>query len=84
MLCFYFLQRFFFIFRQRERVREREEEKHQYVVAFRVPPTWDLAPNPGTCPDWELNKDPLVHRPELNLLSHTGQDRKVLSLRETI
>ena len=81
---FLFSSKIFLFFRQRGRVREREEEKHQYVVAFRVPPTWDLARNPGTCPDWESDEDPLVHRPELNLLSHTGQGRKVLILRETI
>ena len=28
------------------------------VVASRVPPTGDLACNPGMCPDWELNWRP--------------------------
>ena len=36
--------------------REREGEKHQCVVAPRVPPTGDLACNPGMCPDWEVNQ----------------------------
>ena len=31
------------------------EEKHQCVVAFRKPPTGNLAHNPGMCPDWESN-----------------------------
>ena len=34
---------------------EREEEKHECVVASHVAPTWDLAHNPGMCPDWEPN-----------------------------
>ena len=32
---------------------ERNREKHQCVVAFNVPPTGDLAHNPGMCPAWE-------------------------------
>ena len=32
--------------------------KHQCVVASRVPPTGDLAFNPGMCPDWESNWQP--------------------------
>ena len=35
---------------------EREGEKHQCVVAFNGCPTWDLACNPGMCPDWESNQ----------------------------
>ena len=38
--------------------RGREGEKHQCVVATRVPPTGDLACNPGMCPDQELNWQP--------------------------
>ena len=33
----------------------REGEKHQCAVASRVSPTGDLAHNPGTYLDWELN-----------------------------
>ena len=40
--------------------REREGEKHQCVVASHVPPTGDLACNPGMCPGWELNWWPFV------------------------
>ena len=36
--------------------RGREEEKHQCVVAPRMPPTGDLACNPGIWPVWELNQ----------------------------
>ena len=32
---------------------EREGEIHQGVVASLMPPTGDLAPNPGMCPDWD-------------------------------
>ena len=46
------------MFRQREREEKREGEKHQCVVASHVPPTKDLACNPGMCPDWELNQRP--------------------------
>ena len=49
---------FIFIFRQRGREGKREGEKHQYVVASCVPPTGDLACNPGMCPDWESNRRP--------------------------
>ena len=48
-----FFKKIFYLFNFRE--REREGEKHQGVVASHVPPTGDLAPNPGMCPDWELN-----------------------------
>ena len=33
-------------------------------------PTGDLAPNPGVCPDWELNQRPFGL---LSPLSHTSQ-----------
>ena len=53
---FRFLRLYLFIFRQREREGEREGEKHQCVVASLVPPTGDLAHNPGMCPDREWNR----------------------------
>ena len=62
-----------FIFRETGREGEREGEKHQCVVAPLTPPTGDPAHNPGTCPDWESNCDPLVRRPALNPLSYTSQ-----------
>ena len=49
----FFVKILFIYFRGRE--GEREGEKHQYVVTSHVPPTGDLAHNPGVCPDWELN-----------------------------
>ena len=44
---------FKFIFREMGREEEREGEKHQCVVASHMPPTGDLAHNPGMSPDWE-------------------------------
>ena len=38
--------------------RERVGEKHQRVVASCVPPSGDLACNPGMCLDWESNQRP--------------------------
>ena len=36
-------------------------------------PYWDLAHNPGMCPDQEWNWQPLVRRSTLNPLTHTIQ-----------
>ena len=46
----------FYLFRQRGREGERKEEKHQCVVASPTPLPGDLAGNPGTSPDGELNQ----------------------------
>ena len=53
-----FLSFYLFIFRERGREGEREGEKHQRVAASHVPPSGDLARNPGMCPDWESNWQP--------------------------
>ena len=58
LLCFLKDIIYLFIFRQMGREGERQGEKHQCVVASHVPPTGDLAHNPGMCPDWELNWRP--------------------------
>ena len=51
--------RFLFIYFQGEgREGERKGEKHQCVVASCVPPSGDLAHNPGMCPYWESNQRP--------------------------
>ena len=50
-----FLKTYFF--REKGREGEREGEKHQ-LVASHMPPTGDLACNPGKCPDWELTPWP--------------------------
>ena len=54
LFCFYRL----YLFLERGEGREKEGEKHQCVFASRVPPTGDLACNPGMCPDWESNWRP--------------------------
>ena len=64
-----FFKEFIYLFLERGEGKEREGEKHQCVVASHAPRAGDLAYNPGMCPDWELNHDPLVHRPVLNPLS---------------
>ena len=43
-----------------ERERGREGENHQLWVPLVHLSTEDLAPNPGMCPDWELNQWPLA------------------------
>ena len=48
-----------FVFRERVGEEEREGEKHQCVGASHVPPTGDLACNPGMRPAWEWNQGPL-------------------------
>ena len=63
-----------YLFLERGEGKEKEGEKYQCVVASRVTPAGDLACNPGMCPDWDSNHDPLVHRPVLNPLSYTNQD----------
>ena len=45
---------YLFIVLERGEGREKEREKHQCVVVSQVPPTGNLACNPGMCPDWEL------------------------------
>ena len=75
-------ERFYlFIFRQREREGEREGEKHHCVFASHVPPTGDLACNPGMCLTGNQTRDPLVLRMALDPLSHTSQ-RCVLFYKE--
>ena len=46
---------YLFTFRERGRGEEREGEKHQCGVTSPMPPTGDLAYNPGMCPDCESN-----------------------------
>ena len=41
---------FIYLFVERAREGEREGEKHHCVVASHIPPTGDLAHNPGMCP----------------------------------
>ena len=76
VLFFFLFMILFIYFRQGKGWRERE--KHQCVVASHAPLAGDLARNPGVCPDWEWNGDPLVRRPTLNPLSHSSHGSTVL------
>ena len=70
-----FIYLFIYLCLDAGREGEREGEKHQCVVASHVPPSGDLACNPGTCPDWKSNQQPFgsqvgtqstePHQPEL-------------------
>ena len=57
---FLFLKEILFIYFERhgKKGRKKKGEKHQCVVASRMPPTGDLARNPGMHPDWESNWRP--------------------------
>ena len=57
--CWVFLRFYLFIFRERGREGEREGEQHQCCwLPLMCSSTWDLARNPGMCPDWESNQKP--------------------------
>ena len=58
LYVFYFLKDFIYLFLERGKEREKERERNINVWLPRAPRTWDLACNPGTCPDWELNQTP--------------------------
>ena len=53
-----------YLFLEREQRREKERERNtdvwetHHLVASCMPPTGDLAGNPGMCPDWESNQQP--------------------------
>ena len=55
-----FFLKILFIFLERRGEGEREGEKHQCVVASHISPlgTWTTH-NPGMCPDWESNWQPV-------------------------
>ena len=55
------------------RRRKRGRQTSVCGCLSHTPPTRNPACNPGTCPDWESNGNPLVHRLALNPLSHTSQ-----------
>ena len=54
-----FKKDFTYLLLERGKKGERKGEKHHCVVASHMPPTGDLACNPGTFPDWELNQRPV-------------------------
>ena len=74
LICSHFFLKIFYLFIFRERVREKERERNINVwLPLMGPPTGDLACNPGTCPDWELNQQPFGLQPALTSLSYTSQ-----------
>ena len=68
--------------REKERERNTDERKKHQLVASRKLPTSDLACNPGMCPEWELNWQPLgpqasaqstePHQPGQNSFSYSA------------
>ena len=60
----FFFKIFIYLFLETSEGREEERERNIDVweknqsVAFRMPPTGELASNPGMCPNWELNQQP--------------------------
>ena len=61
---FFFFEDFIYLFVERQEGREKERERNIDVgekirsVASCMPPTGDLARNPGLCPGWGLNQRP--------------------------
>ena len=78
LLFFSFLFKILFISFQRKGGRKRGRE-NQCVVASHVPPTGDLAHNPGMCSDWELNQQPFDSQSGTQSLSHTSQGKNSFS-----
>ena len=78
---FFFFEDFIYLFVERQEGREKERERNIDVgekirlVASCMPPTGDLARNPGLCPGWDWTSDLSIHRPVLNPLSYTLQGR---------
>ncbi|KAF6084386.1 hypothetical protein HJG60_008648 [Phyllostomus discolor] len=57
LIVFFFVKiLFIYLFIEKGREGQREGEKYRCMVASWVPPTGDLACNPGMCPDWESNQ----------------------------
>ena len=57
---------------------------YQCVVASCMPPTGDLARNPGMCPDCESNQQPFGSQAVLNPLSYTSWGHMPLIFIENI
>ena len=56
IFCFFFFLRFYlFLFRGDGMEKERKRNINVWLP-LGVPPTGDLACNPGMCPDWESNQ----------------------------
>ena len=55
----HFLKDFIYLFLERGEGRERGRETSMCCCLSHIPTPGDLAHNPGTCPDLELNPQPL-------------------------
>ena len=53
-----FFKDIIYLLLERGEGKDKEGEKHQCVVTSRMPPTEDLARNPGMCPDWDSKERP--------------------------
>ena len=51
-----FFKDFIYLFLDRGEGREKERERNIHVWLLSCAPNWDLARNPGMCPDWEWNQ----------------------------
>ena len=82
----YLFLKILFTYRERGREGERDGEKHQCVVASHVPSTGDLAPNPGMCPNWELNQRPFGSQAltQSTELFHPSQGSSFIYLKRTM
>ena len=49
---------FIYLFLERGDKREKERERNISVCTSCIPPTGDLAQDPGMCPDWESKEQP--------------------------
>ena len=58
LFIYLFIKYFIYLFLDGGMEEDREGEKYQCVVAVCMPPTGDLACNPGMFPDWESNQWP--------------------------
>ena len=56
-MCVAFKKDFIYLFLEKGEGKEKERERNISVwLPLGMPPTGDLACNPGMCPDWESNQ----------------------------
>ena len=81
-IFFFFSLKRFYLFILRQRGREGKRERNINVRLLLMCSHWDLARNPGMCPDWESNWRPFglqagaqsfePHQPGLDLICDQG------------
>ena len=63
---------------------EKERTRNIHVwLSLTLPPTGDLACNPGMCPDWELNQRPFGSQADTQSTEPHQPGLKVSSLKMT-